>query len=739
MNPANPAGLPIEPIVGTLRIVSGTRLEDAAPCATTLTPPPRAARGREGERLFILLDLTGPASPHLYRELREVVAKTYWSTSGSITAALRQAAAAANRYLFRTNLHAAPSDRCDGGLICATWHDDDIFILQAGPGRACFLRGKRLECFSRGEEPRPLGIGRLADVRLYHTFIATGDTLLLASPALIREAGEGAIMRVLPRAEVQEVLEGLEQIGAGVNFVALVVRWALPGEAPVAREAPRPSLRPSTSARSDSGESGLRRAPSSRRAVEPRTLPRPKPRARPKPARHPSDKLRLSLGKRMKEGIRAGGRGIAAAGTGLIGGVSTLFRRMLPGPDREPHRRARSPRPVPKENRAVMMTVAIGIPVMLAIIVALAYRSFGADVRFQDCINQAENAVALAQAAGGLSEEARSHWEVALEHATAATALRPDAPVAVALHVQAQAALDFLDGVVRLQPAQLWDFGLGTIPRQLVIHGQMVFVLDPAGGWVAQLTLNPAGDGVVEQENEPIFVQTGQQVGEGEVGGLVDFAWVGPGGERQTSGLLILEEGGALVSYDPAWTDEGGVPRLARSLLGTPPAGTPRAAGSFRGRFYILDAINDQIWRYEPRGSVYPEQPDRYFVTPPLRPLGDALDMAIDGNVYILYQGGTVIKCLQGEPQSFDVRGLPGSSDISQAVALTVDPNGSSGTVYVADRGNRRVVVLGPDGAFQAQFRAVEAFDALETLAVDEAARRLYVVSGGRLYAASLP
>jgi hypothetical protein len=46
---------------------------------------------------------------------------------------------------------------------------------------------------------------------------------------------------------------------------------------------------------------------------------------------------------------------------------------------------------------------------------------------------------------------------------------------------------------------------------------------------------------------------------------------------------------------------------------------------------------------------------------------------------------------------------------------------------------------LGPDGAFQAQFRADEAFDALEALAVDEAAGRLYVVSGGRLYVASLP
>jgi sugar lactone lactonase YvrE len=265
----------------------------------------------------------------------------------------------------------------------------------------------------------------------------------------------------------------------------------------------------------------------------------------------------------------------------------------------------------------------------------------------------------------------------------------------------------------------------------------MIFVLDPAGGWVAQLALNPTGDGVVEQEGEPVLVQTGQQIGEGEVADLVDLAWVGPGGERQTSGLLILEEGGALVSYDPAWVDEGGAARLGRSFLGTPPA-SPRAVGSFGGRFYVLDSEAGQIWRYEPRGNTYPERPDRYFVTPPPRSLADARDMAIDGNIYILYHDGTILKFLQGEQQlAFDVRGLP--DDIVEPVALAVDPDGSSDVIYVADRGNRRVVVLELDGTFQAQFRADDAFDALEALAVDEAAGRLYVVSGGRLYAASLP
>jgi hypothetical protein len=715
MDAANHATLQIEPIVGKVHVVGGTRLEDAVPCAASLTPP-RAARGREGERLFVLLDLAGPASPHLYRELREVVVQTYWSTAGSITAALRQAAAAANRYLFRTNLDCAPSDRCDGGLICAVVHDDDIFVLRAGSGQACCLHGEHLECLFRGEEPPALGVGSLADVRLHHTFIAPGGTLLLTSTALIREAGNMGLARVLPRAEVRTVLEGLEQVGASTDFAALVVRWALSEETPVAREAPPPLPRPE------------------------RELPRPKPRARAKPRVRPKPirKPGPGLGERVGKGIRSVGRGASAAGMWLVGGVSALVRRMLPGSERETRRRARSPRPVPKENRAAMIAIAVGIPIVLAIIVALAYLSFGAEARIQGFINQAAAEVALAQTAGGISEEARPHWEAALEHAMAAITLRPGESAANAMQAQARAALDLLDGIVRLQPSPLWDFGPSTAPRQLVVHGQMLFVLDPAGGWVTQLTLNPTGDGVIEQEGEPVLVQTGQQIGEGGVAGsLVDLVWASPGGERQTSGLLILEESGALVSYDPAWVDDGGAARLKRSLLGTPPS-SPRAVGSFAGRFYVLDADASQIWRYEPRGDIYPERPDRYFVTPPPRSLADARDMAIDGHIYILYQDGTILQFLQGEQQlAFDVRGLP--DDIVEPVALAVDPDGSSDVIYVADRGKGRVVVLELDGTFRAQFRADDAFDSLEALAVDQAAGRLYVISGGRLCAASLP
>jgi hypothetical protein len=49
------------------------------------------------------------------------------------------------------------------------------------------------------------------------------------------------------------------------------------------------------------------------------------------------------------------------------------------------------------------------------------------------------------------------------------------------------------------------------------------------------------------------------------------------------------------------------------------------------------------------------------------------------------------------------------------------------------------VIKLEPDGAYGAQFHAEGIFASLEALAVDETAGRLYIISGGRLYVASLP
>jgi hypothetical protein len=69
-----------------------------------------------------------------------------------------------------------------------------------------------------------------------------------------------------------------------------------------------------------------------------------------------------------------------------------------------------------------------------------------------------------------------------------------------------------------------------------------------------------------------------------------------------------------------------------------------------------------------------------------------------------------------------------------------VDTEAKRGGVYVADAGASRIVQLNTDGALVRQIRTTgDAFDALEDLSVDERNGRLYVTSGGKLYAVRLP
>lgn len=800
MNPHKNENPQIEPVVGALRVVDATGRKSsafklsAAPYAASLNAPSYAARPRSGERLFLLLDLTRTAPPHRYRELCELFAQTYWSEIGSITAGLRRAVATVNRRIFFENLAVDPTERCVGGLAGAVLKEHDVFIALAGDVQACVFQDGRLIRLSQDDLTplRALGMSQAANVYLGHVFVAPGDRLLLTSSSLPRAAGEGGIARVIPREGLADVMEGLEQVGAGADFVALLMDCATPDKASAAREVlqslsrlketvrtrtetthgrPEPAERPSSAVEAPEPEveqspepavvapppdyaPSIPTTPGPARPVEQipvhiasasEDAPLPAPEETPEIIREPTSGLADRVTDRVKEGAggvglalsrgkRAVGQALSGAGGALVGGLRALPRRVLPGPERPVRRRSRRPsRPAPQEDSATMIALAVGIPILLAIIVMWAYQAFGEKSQFESVIDQANQAIELAQSAGGVAESARPHWEAALAHADAALALRPDDQVAVDLRTKAQSALDQLDKIERLSTLHLWDFGHGDVARRLVAHGQMIFVLDPAGEWVARLTLNANADGVVEQ-GDPYIIRRGQEIGDHAVGDLIDFVWVESMGGRQSSGLLVLEENGAVVVYDPAWEGDGGEIQLSWFALETLPE-TPMEVDTYDGRLYVLDAAVNQVRRYKPQGDRYPGRPENYFVDPPPRPIREALDMAIDGYIYLLYPGGEIHKFLSGQPEPFVVQDVPG--DLDQASALAVDPRGSSGAIYVIDQ--TRVVALSPDGAFRAQFRADDAFESIEAAAVDESSARFYVINAGQLYLASMP
>ncbi len=775
MSPPKPVGSSLEPEIGVLRCVGGMRAGDAS----FEMVPTRTVRNREAERLFVLLHLSGDAPDTAYQGLRETIANAYWATPGSITAALREAAALANRLLFRANVQADPAERFYGHLVCAVMAGDDLFVLQAGSAWGGVLKGHDLQVFGRGGKLPPLGIAAVADVALSHSSIASQDTLVLSVPLDVPTPDQPLLTRQMRAASLGDVLEGLLRYQPTGDRSCLVARWGALAEAHAAlqpeagrrvllrprrrgeREQPGPAAEPPDervpivppAAPVPVPSRGVPLAPVvaevwAREGVpEAAEQPKPEEAREPEPERIETTRVSAgpAAGERLQTAAHAVGRRIASASVAVGRGIRRLFWRMLPGAEREAPRPARVRRAPPAENRAVMVTTAAVIPLVLLVTVLATYRSFGAQARFDTLMNEARAQAEQAVAAGQSPDVARVLWTNVVTVTGEATRLRPGDPGAVALVAQAQAALDELDHVRRIEALPLSDLGPARDgqPRQLVVRGQHIYILDPGNGWMAQATLDASGTSLEAQPNGEtlrVIVRTGAEAGGAPVGRLVGLAWASAEGGRQTPNVVILEAGSALLGYDPAWGANGDAPQVTRlALAGSHPGAVSLSA--FEGRVYVLEPDANQIWRYVPQGDAYPQPPEPYFAEASPVPLATALDMEIDGSVYVLFEGGELLKFLRGQLAQFEVRGLPDGLD--GAVGIAADATGSSDVIYVADRGGTRchgrVVALATDGLFRHQLCAEGAFDDLEAIAFDALAGRLFVINHGRLYVARLP
>ncbi|MCJ7548891.1 MAG: hypothetical protein MUQ30_04335, partial [Anaerolineae bacterium] len=117
-----------------LRFKEGARSRPPSPEATVAAAQANVLSDA-GNQIAVLVDLT-PQLPYRSREIRSLVVKTYWTSSGSIVARLRRALAAANRHLISFN-HKAPSgSKCAGSITCAVVSDGELFLGQVGAAYA---------------------------------------------------------------------------------------------------------------------------------------------------------------------------------------------------------------------------------------------------------------------------------------------------------------------------------------------------------------------------------------------------------------------------------------------------------------------------------------------------------------------------------------------------------------------------------------------------------------------------
>ncbi len=161
-----------------------------------------------------------------------------------------------------------------------------------------------------------------------------------------------------------------------------------------------------------------------------------------------------------------------------------------------------------------------------------------------------------------------------------------------------------------------------------------------------------------------------------------------------------------------------------------------RAIHTYLRFLYILSPEKKQIYKYERLGNRY-SAPVNYNVNGDLT---GALDFAIDGDVYVLKQGGTILKLFRGESKAFNVRKAPEGllNDATKIFKVT------GGNFYALDPVHSRVIVIsdgGPDGeaAYLKQYVLEgEQVSELRDIYVDNDDGHIYVLDAKRVHAIDL-
>jgi hypothetical protein len=701
----------------------------------------RSARARKRGNLYVLVEVTGPALGRdlIARHLLETVRDAYYAWQGSITAGLQQAIHEVNDSLFAENRNSLPSEQRTAGVSCAVLRDDDLFLAQAGPASVFFSHEDDVTRFpdvspwldgtsAEDADVAPLGARREVNVALYHTPVSDGDVILLVESTFVRSHSPEKLPTLLTRTPAEQMPSALRAAARGSDLSALIVRVGAKSVGEAAAEAALPAGAPLAGQRA--GESLQERAT---------TLVGQIP---------------------LNETLRKAERGAVALLGSLWGGLATLLKRMLPGqvgPEattRKPMAQARRVKgelgkhPMeetqvqPRTNslRRLLTGLAIAIPVIAGLIVLakVVQRSQNQKEEIEALWTNASQSWDQAEAASDKATK-RVDLKAAAGYLEDLIARQPDnLEAAKELQKKVVARQDEIDLVRRIANLYgLKTYAAGAKLTRVVVQDFDIYVLDENAGKVYHHALDTSQQKLKAGTEDTVLVQKGTQVGGVLVGDLVDMAWVPVGEGRPQPGLVILESNRNFLDYTP----------VTETLAPLRPAGADgwqfpqRVAGRTPGRVYVLDRAADKIWRYPSTSDGF-AAPDDWLTQ--AMDLDGVIDMGVGDSIYLLYAAGTISRLSAGAPDTFSTTDwdLPPSNPS----AIVARPSDEAKSIYVADRGNSRIVQAGADGRFERQFkldvsttRTADVLSSVSSLFVNELDKLVFFTSGNTLYLFLLP
>jgi hypothetical protein len=760
--------------VGQLRLMEGMRQEHPKTLGITERRALLPIKSRGKGQLHVLVELSGEkfGREEMCQDLVNAITEEYFHTPGTITYGLRQAVLLANTQLVRANARVTSEHRV-GGVACVVLRDGEIFVAQAGWPMVYLVHQERVEAYPDTpldiEDTSMLGQRQTTEVRLFRAHVQPGDMVLMVDGPMARQLGTTRIGQILS-GSVSRAMSNLETLAPPEDCTAMVIQIGSPEAQPRAQKeqwAFMPIERPSPL---EEEPTRVAATPIRPRAEQPRApstvqvAPRPKQRRttpptqtthKPEQFRTPQTPTReaepvttrMSAAREPPPPRRQAsptiGQRTRTLWATIAQGARTLGERMLPdkAPRSASHRRRRTTRTQRTRGQAVGqpnlgIAAALAIPVLALIIVGayMTYRNWSNQSQFDAKLDEAKLKRDVALGSSESPTVARDYWREVIALASDANAIQPDDPDVLQLLEQAATEIDRIDGVTRLgQAFKLYDYTTpGSAPARTIVAGLDVYVLDRGTGRVYHHALNEQRNAIRDPEADQVLIQEAQPIEGQTVGVLVDIAWMKDGGERQAGALLILDRNGLMIEYDPSWEQ-----LHIESLGGKDVWRNPVALKTFDSNLYILDNMANQVFKY----------PEQQFSAAPVHWIqgevdtASAIDIGIDGSIYLLHNNGRIAQFYAGESVPFTITRTP--TPLVSANALYMDTPEVAQYVYVADASEMRIVQLDREGVFVRQLRPLAeletSFRQLNGLFVDETGGKLYYTTSSALYVTDLP
>ena len=156
-----------------------------------------------------------------------------------------------------------------------------------------------------------------------------------------------------------------------------------------------------------------------------------------------------------------------------------------------------------------------------------------------------------------------------------------------------------------------------------------------------------------------------------------------------------------------------------------------KAIGMFLTNIYLLDNDNDQIWKYTQTNDGI-KAAQKYLPRSQID-LAKAIDITIDGAIYIIYADGKVNKLLKGEKQEFGLTNIPKPFDVIKQ-PLKIYTQEDSPSIYVVDNGEHRILEFDKNGVFFHQYVLPADFKDIASAAFQIKSKRVFLINKDKLF-----